>query len=117
MNILRRAVLIVIAAPFALAAAIILHWAGSAALASWKADAFEAVAENSSRAAVLAALGTPDVVRACGENLWWGGDGQYRGPNDGSCVTEERYEYFLTAYGIGYSSDGHVVSKYRYFSE
>lgn len=62
-------------------------------------------------------MGRPDVVRTCGKNLWWGDDSQYRGLNDGRCVTEERYEYFLTAYGVGYSADGRVVSKYRYFSE
>jgi hypothetical protein len=79
--------------------------------------AFESIAENVPRATVIALLGVPDAVRPCGGNLWWGTDDQYRGANEGRCVSEERYEYFLTSYGIGYSSDGRVVSKYRYFSE
>lgn len=120
MKLSNRVLLVVSAFPFVLVASVIVWCAASAAAAaaaSWREEAFYAVAEHAPRAAVVAALGRPDVVRACGKNLWWGGDSQYRGPNDGRCVTEERYEYFLTAYGVGYSADGHVVSKYRYFSE
>ena len=51
------------------------------------------------------------------KSLWWGDDSQYPGPNDARCVTEERDEYFLTTYCIGYFADGRVVSKYLYFSE
>ena len=117
MKVLQRASLIILAVPLALVASVIVWWGGSAALASWKEHAFDAVAENSSRASVVSALGSPDTVRPCGKWLWWGDDTQYRGPNEGQCVSEERYEYFLTAYGIGYSADGRVVSKYRYVSE
>ena len=46
-----------------------------------------------------------------------GGDGDYLGRNDGVCVTEDRYEYFLSAWGVGYTADGRAVSKYHYFSE
>ncbi len=62
-------------------------------------------------------MGRPDVSRPCGQSLWWGGDGDYRGKNDGRCVTEVRYEHFLSAWAVGYSADGHVVSKYHYASE
>ena len=79
--------------------------------------AFARVQMNASTRDVEALLGKPDVVRPCSNNLWWGGDDDYRGPNDGRRVTEVRYEYFLSAWGIGYSSAGRVVSKYHYFSE
>ncbi|MBT9515031.1 MAG: hypothetical protein IV104_22030 [Acidovorax sp.] len=78
---------------------------------------FEAIQEGSSRPAVVAALGNPSRVRPCGEHLWWGHDGNYRGKNDGRCVMEERYDRFLVAFGVGYSADGKVVSKYQYVSE
>lgn len=79
--------------------------------------AFEQVQMGMPRQQVVVLLGEPSVARDCGENLWWGDDGNYRGKNDGRCVTEERYEYFLSAWAIGYSGDGQVVSKYHYFSE
>jgi hypothetical protein len=78
---------------------------------------FEAIQEGSSRPSVIAALGNPSRVRPCGVHLWWGHDGNYRGKNDGRCVTEERYDRFLVAFGVGYSADGKVVSKYQYVSE
>ena len=117
MKLSHRLLLVTLVLPFLVGASVVVSWTVSAIAASWKEDAFYAVSENAPRAAVVAALGRPDVVRACGKTLWWGDDSQYRGPNDGRCVTEERYEYFLTAYGVGYSADGLVVSKYRYFSE
>jgi|GEM_PF-5667773 len=45
-------------------------------------------------------MGEPDTTRPCGKNLWWGGDGNYFGHNDGTCVSEDRYEYFLSAWGV-----------------
>ena len=113
----RRALLVVLALPLVVSAAGVVWVAGSMASAQLQANEFDAVPHNATRDEVVAALGRPDLVRACGENLWWGGDTQYRGPNNGVCVTEERYEHFLTAYGIGYSPQGRVVSKYRYVSE
>jgi hypothetical protein len=80
-------------------------------------NAFEKVQMGMRRPQVVVLLGEPSVTRGCGENLWWGNDGSYRGKNDGRCVSEERYEYFLSAWAIGYSQDGRVVSKYHYFSE
>ena len=79
--------------------------------------AFAKIERGATRQAVISQLGKPDVTRPCGKNLWWGGDGDYLGRNDGVCVTEDRYEYFLSAWGVGYTADGRAVSKYHYFSE
>ena len=49
---------------------------------------------------MISQLGKPDVTRPCGKNLLWDGDGDYLGRNDGVCVTEDRYEYFLSAWGV-----------------
>ena len=86
-------------------------------LYSRASNAFEKVQMGMRRPQVVVLLGEPSVTRGCGKTLWWGKDGSYRGKNDGSCVLEERYEYFLSAWGIGYSPDGRVVSKYHYISE
>jgi len=59
--------------------------------------AFAKIERGATRQAVISQLGKPDVTRPCGKNLWWGGDGDYLGCNDGGCVTEYRYEYFLRA--------------------
>lgn len=77
-------------------------------------NAFEKVQMGMSRPQVVVLLGESSVTGECGENLWWGNDGSYRGKNDGRCITEERYEYFLSAWAIGYSREGRVVSKYHY---
>jgi hypothetical protein len=66
---------------------------------------------------VVILLGVPDAVRTCGDSLWWGDDTTYRGRNDGRCVTEARYENFLSTWAVGYSQDGYVVAKYHYYSE
>jgi hypothetical protein len=79
--------------------------------------AFAKIEKGATRQTVISKLGKPTVTRPCGKNLWWGGDGAYLGHNDGVCVTEDRYEYFLSAWGVGYSADGRAVSKYHYFSE
>ncbi|WP_152528885.1 hypothetical protein [Rhodoferax saidenbachensis] len=113
MKTLHRTLFVALALPFVAAGLVAACWARSV----YQENAFYAIPERASRASVVTTLGTPDVVRKCGENLWWGDDTKYRGPNDGRCVTEERYENILTAYGVGYSADGHVVSKYRYVSE
>jgi hypothetical protein len=80
-------------------------------------QAFQKIEMGASETEVIKLLGRPDVERKCGENLWWGGDYDFRGKNDGRCVTEVRYEYFLSAWAVGYTADRHVVSKYHYFSE
>jgi len=78
---------------------------------------FEEIRWEESEASVNSFMGEPDKVLRCGDNLWWGDNGHYLGRNDGSCVTEVRYEYFLSTWAVGYSAEGRVVSKYHYFSE
>ncbi len=114
MKVMPRAFWMALALPL-LAAVLLAGY--TQAVAWWQGRAFYAIQPNATRAEVVAALGKPDVIRVCGNNLWWGDGSQYRGPNDGRCVSEERYEHFHTAYGIGYSAEGHVVSKYRRVSE
>lgn len=95
---------------------------GSLSIANWALDAwagrkFETIQWGETEASVVERMGVPDTVRGCGENLWWGDDAHFRGKNDGLCAKEVRYEYFLSAWAIGYSKDHRVVSKYHYFSE
>ncbi|MDQ0073360.1 hypothetical protein J2W34_005168 [Variovorax boronicumulans] len=78
---------------------------------------FDEIAMGATEQSVVSVLGTPSKVRPCGEFLYWGGDADYRGRNDGRCVSEARYELLLSARGIGYSQDGRVVSKYHYVSD
>jgi hypothetical protein len=79
--------------------------------------AFEQVNIGATQQQVVALLGVPDAVRACGDSLWWGDDTKHRGENDGRCVTEARYDNFLSTWAVGYSQDRHVVSKYHYSSD
>ena len=78
---------------------------------------FAKIDKGVSRQSVLSQMGKPDTTRPCGKNLWWGSDGNFLGYNDGTCVSEDRYEYFLSAWGVGYNVDGRAVSKYHYVSE
>lgn len=109
--------LLLLVSPALLVAAVVASWFGYSASVAGEERSFEAIREGEARQSVVSALGRPSQVRACGENLWWGNDANYRGKNDGRCVTEERYERFLVAFGVGYSADGKVVSKYQYVSE
>jgi hypothetical protein len=111
MRVLHRALVVAIAVPLIFVALGVSAFVVNSLLDERAGRAFAKIEMGSSRQAVIALLGEPDRVRACGNNLWWGGDGDYRGKNDGRCVTEVRYEYFLSAWGVGYSADGHVVSK------
>ena len=65
----------------------------------------------------LAELGAPDQALPCGEFLWWDGDTANPRKNDGRCVKWVRYNFFLSAYGFGFSQDGKLVSRYNYISE
>jgi hypothetical protein len=113
----RIAILVLFGIPGALVVVVIVGFAINAFFDARAGRAFEKIEMGASAQTVIAALGTPSTVRPCGKYLWWGGDGDYRGENDGRCVTEARYEYFLSAWGVGYSKDARVVSKYHYFSE
>jgi hypothetical protein len=104
-------------APLALPVAAVAAFLVNAHFDARAGEAFDRIRMGTPESDVVALLGRPDVERPCGRDLWWGGDYDYRGRNDGRCVTEVRYEYFLSAWAVGYSTDGHVVSKYHYFSE
>jgi hypothetical protein len=112
-----RAVVTIAVLPFALVAIAVTFFVVDSALDSRTGKQFARIQMNEAKQDVEAVMGRPDVSRPCGQNLWWGGDGDYRGKNDGRCVTEVRYEHFLSAWAVGYSSEGRVVSKYHYFSE
>jgi hypothetical protein len=78
---------------------------------------FWSASKNMLRTEIENSLGKPDSVDSCGENLWWGGDQSNPPKNNGECAFWVRYNFFLEAYAFGYSSTGHLTSKYRYFSE
>jgi hypothetical protein len=117
MKVMHRVLLIVISAPVIFPAVCVVAYLVNSFFDNRAGVAFQSIEMAAPESAVVSLLGKPDVERPCGENLWWGGDGDYRGKNDGRCVTEVRYEYFLSAWAVGYSADRHVVSKYHYFSE
>jgi hypothetical protein len=117
MKAARALLLVTLTTPIVMVVAAVIAFLVSSAHVSRVDQRFQAIAPNATKAEVVGLLGVPDQVRGCGENLWWGDDTKYQGPNDGRCLTEERYEFFLTAFGVGYSAEGKVVSKYRYVSE
>lgn len=77
---------------------------------------FEQIQKDDSQGTVISLVGEPDSMGRCGENLWWG-EGNLIGKNDGRCVTQARYKYLLSAWIVGYSANGHVVSKTHVISE
>ena len=78
---------------------------------------FTSVKKGDRKLDLITSLGTPDSTGQCGKWLWWGDDSKYIGENKGECVEWIRYNFFLHAYGFGFSKDGKIVSKYQYFSE
>jgi hypothetical protein len=117
MRLMRRILLGVILAPFAVALIAVAAFIVNDQLDRRAGRSFQRIQMGAAEKAVVALMGKPETVRPCGNNLWWGGDADFRGKNDGRCVTEVRYEYFLSAWAVGYSADRRVVSKYHYFSE
>jgi len=79
--------------------------------------AFKLAKMGDSKKSIVAVLGKPDASEQCGKWLWWGDDGHLLGDNKGECVEWIRYNFFLHAYGFGFSKEGNIVSKYQYFSE
>jgi hypothetical protein len=116
-RLMRRILLGVTLAPFAVALIAVAALIVNDQLDKRTGRSFQRIQLGATEMAVVALMGKPDTVRPCGDNLWWGGDADYLGKNDGRCVTEARYEYFLSAWAVGYSADHDVVSKYHYFSE
>jgi hypothetical protein len=96
-----------------LVVALAWHWRE----ASRRHRAFLEIQEGASEASILATFGQPQEVGRCGESLWWGHDGAYRGKNDGRCQKWIRYRHFLGGYGVGFDAQGRVVSKYEYASD
>lgn len=83
-----------------------------------KADRFFAQASLGQPEYLLVdALGKPDEVSACGQWLWWEEGSLSPDRNDGRCVKWVRYNYFLNAYGFGFSKDGKLVARYHYISD
>ncbi|WP_041364828.1 hypothetical protein [Methylomonas methanica] len=78
---------------------------------------FKSAKMGDSKKSIIAVLGKPDGSEQCGKWLWWGDDGHLLGDNKGECVDWIRYNFFLHAYGFGFSKEGNIVSKYQYFSE
>jgi hypothetical protein len=112
-----RVLLLVLALPLAMAVMGAALFALNAFLDGRRGRGFDEIEMGATRQSVVLALGMPTQVRPCGAHLWWGGDADYKGRNDGRCVSEARYEFFLSSWGVGYSQDGRVVSKYHYVSE
>ena len=75
--------------------------------------AFQRIAMHAPESIVIALMGAPDTTEPCGEELWWGGDADSRGMNDGRCVQQSRYRHLFNTWIVGYSQDRHVVSKHH----
>jgi hypothetical protein len=114
---LRKAFVALLFAIAFVPALLVVAFGTNAFLDSRAGRAFGSVEMGATEAQVRSLMGRPSVENDCGENLWSGGDSNFLGKNDGRCLKEVRYEYFLSAWAFGYSADRHVVSKYHYFSE
>jgi len=80
-------------------------------LLDWRAGkAFARVQQNDEQTKVILYLGYPSSIGGCGTQLRWNEDSL--GANDGRCVREVRYNGRHGAWVLGYSANGHVVSKY-----
>lgn len=79
-------------------------------------EKFESIEKGALKEDVVAALGEPDVIRACADSLYWGGDESRLGPNHGQCVEEYYYSSMPGGWSIGFSNSGQAVSKYVHIS-
>jgi len=80
-------------------------------LFEWRAGvAFAKIQQGDAASRVKLFMGVPSATGACGADLRW--DEQRLGANDGRCVREERFRGSRGTRVVGYSADGHVVSKY-----
>jgi hypothetical protein len=92
-------------------AAIVIGFFGMPYLLDWRSGkAFARIAQGDSETRVILYLGSPDAKGACGTQLRW--EQESVGANDGRCVREVRYKGRRGSWVVGYSADGHVVSKY-----
>lgn len=81
-----------------------------------QSGAFDAIELGDSSAEVVAALGEPDEIRSCSDSLYWGGDHNPIGRNDGRCIEEYYYASMPGGWSVGFSDAGEVVAKYTYVS-
>lgn len=109
----RRLVLVGGVVAVSLAVVLAAHWREE----NRRHQAFLDIQEGASEASIIATFGQPQDVAQCGDALWWGHDGAYRGKNDGRCRKWIRYRHFLGGYGVGFDAQGRVVSKYQYVSD
>ncbi|HEY8084504.1 MAG TPA: hypothetical protein VIE69_02745 [Methylophilaceae bacterium] len=72
--------------------------------------AFQRIKMDAPQSLVVALLGAPDRLTACGDELWW--ETESRGANDGRCVQEAHYDHMLNSWTVGYSAKQLVVSKH-----
>jgi len=80
-------------------------------LMDWRSGkAFARVQQGDEETKVILYLGYPSSSGACGTQLRW--DADSLGANDGRCVREVRYNGRHGTWVVGYSANGHVVSKY-----
>jgi hypothetical protein len=70
-----------------------------------------------SEASIVERLGPPDEVLKCGEYLGWNADQTNPRANTGQCKKWVRYNVFVHAFAFGYSSEGKLVSRYKFSSE
>ncbi|MDR3416835.1 MAG: hypothetical protein P4L83_11675 [Nevskia sp.] len=80
-------------------------------LFDWRAGkAFARIQKGDAASKVALFLGVPSSSGGCGPELRW--DEDRLGANDGRCVREDRFKVRRGTQVVGYSADGHVVSKY-----
>jgi hypothetical protein len=115
MVITNRIKIIIISLPLLIFVGVVIAFCTNYYLDARAGEKFYSVNFNDTEASVVALLGKPDVIESCPINLWW--DLEHKGKNNGECVTQVRYNYFLSSWSFGYSSAGTVISKYHYASE
>lgn len=80
-------------------------------LFDWRsAKAYGRIKQGDEETKVILYLGYPTSTGACATQLQW--DQDSLGANDGRCVREVRYQGRHGTWVVGYSGDGHVVSKH-----
>ena len=77
---------------------------------------FDRIERGDSVAEVVSELGKPDEIRDCGEFLYWDGDHEPIGSNDGQCVLEYYYGSAPGGWSVGFNEDNKVVAKYAFVS-
>jgi hypothetical protein len=115
MSIINRIKVFIIISPLILFIGAVIGFYVNSYFDARAGEHFYSISKGQSQDSVIDIFGEPDTIRPCGENLWWGLE--FSGKNTGECVTEVRYEYFLSAWSFGYNSDGKVISKFHYASE